>query len=304
MDLGTTENLPVNVEIAGYRLRFPMGSDATGVWLDAEQINLGRRVLVKVLRPDLVHHEGARKEFLQEMDRLAPLDHPNIPHVLDTVREATLVLVLEGGPETTVAALLEARRGIGEARALHYARCVARALLYLQGKGLAHKNVTPSFLHVLDEERLRLITFRNVVPWAEFASAKGKISQDPRYVAPEQVGGEDPIGPRTPVYQVGALLYHLLTGRPPFEAGSPVETAKAHLNEEFPSLKKLLPFPKKGLVPFVNACTLQNPEERPDLAAVCAGLDRLLAGEDPGIAPAGNDTGEIVLRPKRRRRRY
>ena len=74
-DLGTVSNLPVKVEIPGYRLRAQVGEDAIGLWFDAEQRGLGRNVTVKILRPRYDQVEAARKQFLAEMDRLAPLDH-------------------------------------------------------------------------------------------------------------------------------------------------------------------------------------------------------------------------------------
>ena len=94
-DIGTASSLPVHVEIPGYRLRYASDTDAIGIWFSAEQEKLGRKVTLKVLNPKYESHPQARREFLAEMDRMAPLDHPNLPHVLDMVREGTLVLVVE-----------------------------------------------------------------------------------------------------------------------------------------------------------------------------------------------------------------
>ncbi|MGH7163475.1 MAG: serine/threonine protein kinase [Planctomycetota bacterium] len=299
MDLGTTENLPVTVQIPGYRLRRQIGSDSIGLWLDAEQVRLKRRVTLKVLRPQFEQHPAARKEFLAEMDRLAGLDHPNLLRVLDTVREGTLVLITELTAGKTLGELLEPKRPLGEAPSVRYARCIARAAEYLDGKGFAHKNLTPALVQVLDEERCRLVTFRYVIPKEEQAALKGKLAQDAQYVAPEQIAGDAPIGARTPTYQIASLLFHMLAGRPPHGPGAPAELARAHLREEFPSLKRFQPFLSRGFYGLLAACTQRDPGARPSLAELGAALDKLAAGEDPGIA------GPVArpVAPRRRRKR-
>jgi len=303
MDLGTTENLPVSVTIPGYRLKRQIGSDAIGLWFAAEQQALGRQVILKVLRPQYEHHEGAKREFLAEMDRLAPLDHPCLPHVLDTFRDKTPALVVECSGSETLAERLDAKKPLGEALSYACARDVASALRYLAGQGLAHKNVSPSMIILSEGGRCRILTFRNVVAPAELAALKGKLAQDAAYVAPEQVGGEAPVGPTTPVYQVAALLYHMLAGRPAHGGAAPAEVAIAHLREEFPSLRRLQPFLHKGVYGLVAACTQKDPEARPDLEELEEALELLCQGKDPGIeAPKSTDQG-IQLRPRRRRRR-
>ena len=79
---GTSTIPGVSVEIPGYRLVKQVGSDAVGLWIEAEQENLGRTVIVKLLKPEFAAHAGARREFAAEMDRLAGLEHPHIMRVI------------------------------------------------------------------------------------------------------------------------------------------------------------------------------------------------------------------------------
>jgi serine/threonine-protein kinase len=301
MEFGTTENIPVDVVIPGYRLRRQIGSDAIGLWFAAEQEKLGRGVLLKVLRPQYEHHEQARREFLAEMDRLSPLDHPCLPHVIDTFREGPLAIVLECSAERNLAEALEPRKGLGESVSCEHARDVASALAYLWERGFAHRNVSPSMILPLEGGRSRLITFRLVLPVAEFTAQKGKLSQDANYVAPEQVGGEAPIGATTHVYQVAALLHHMLAGRPPYPGTSPAEIAAAHVKEEFPSLKRTQPYLRKGIYGLLAASTQKDPALRPSLPELVEALEAILAGKDPGIEPPKGEGG-IQLRSRRRRR--
>jgi len=302
-DLGTASNLPVDVSIPGYRLRRQVGTDAVGLWFDAEQESLERKVTVKVLKPQYESHEPARREFLAEMDRLAVIDHPNLVRVLDSSREGTLWLVTERIGFNTLANELAPGKPLGEKASLSHARAVARALQHLVSKGLGHKNVTPRLVSVSSDGACRLVTFRNVLPLADLAALRGKLAQDPHYVAPEQLVGPGEIGERTHAYHVGALLFHLLAGRAPHTGGVPAEIAKAHLTDDFPSLKRFQPFLKSGTYDFVAACTQRDPESRPDLARVCDALEKLIAGNDPGLADVTPPPKFTAPRPRRRRRR-
>ncbi len=137
-DIGSTTGVPLTIEIPGYRLRRQVGSDSIGLWFDAEQEELGRRVTVKVLKPEYAEDERARGLFLAEMDRLQPLDHPSLIQVLALRKTGTLALMTQRSGGKSVADLLEPEKPLGERTALRLARGVARALAYLTGRGLAH----------------------------------------------------------------------------------------------------------------------------------------------------------------------
>jgi serine/threonine-protein kinase len=298
---GTASTLPFSVQVPGYRLRRQAGTDAIGLWFDAEQESLGRKVTIKVLKPQYEAHEGARKDFLAEMDRLSQLDHPNLPHVLDSARDKILVLVIERIGTRTVDELLVPGKPVGEATALKVARGVARALAHLVEHGLAHKNVTPRLVTLRDGNEPRLVTFRNVVTLEELGGLRGKITQDPLYVAPEQLGGEEPIGAAAHSYHVAAMLYHMLAGRPAHD-GEPQEVARAHFKEPFPSLKRIQPFLTAGIYDFLAACTARSPAERLPLPEAVEALEALCDKKDPGLGakPEGKGPPEA---PKARRRR-
>lgn len=300
-DFGTTNNLPVQVQVPGYRLRAQVGADALGYWFDAEQESLGRKLTVKVLRPEYEQHPAARREFLAEMDRLASLDHPNLIHVLDTRREGVLALVTDRVVRN-LATLLRPKKPLGEGPSVTYITGVVRALKYLQEQGFAHKNVTPRLITVREEGGCRLVTFRNVITIEELAALKGKLTQDASYIAPEQLAGEDPVGPTTPCYQIGALLFHMLAGMPPHGVGTPQEVARAHLTEEFPSLKRFQPFLAPGIYRIIDSCTRRVPAERATLEQVSNALDSLAQGKD--FDEDGKPREKVVTpRPRRRRRR-
>jgi len=300
-DLGTSSTIPTSIKAPGYRLRREAGSDAIGIWFDAEQESLGRFVTVRVLKPQLEAHEVARREFLAEMDRLGPLVHPNLARVIDSHREGALFLVVERLFASTVSDLLEPGKPLGAATGLRITRGVARALTYLAGHGYAHKNLTPRLVSLREDGEPRLATFRFVITFDELAALRGRLAQDAAYVAPEQLAGEEPIGDRTPCYQIAAFLFHLLAGRAPHE-GELKEVARAHLTQPFPSLKRYQPFLAPGIYDLIAACTARAPADRPPLPRVVAALEALAEGRDPGLKDEAK--GPIAApRPRRRRRR-
>ena len=301
-DFGTADNLPLDISIPGYRPRRQVGSDAVGLWFDAEQESLGRKVTIKVLKPEYEHHEGARREFLNEMDRLAPLAHPNLLRILDSARGERLLLVTERIGQRSLHTVLAEGKPLGEEVSFQRAHDVARALDYLYRKGLAHKNISPRLITLIEDGGSRLVTFRNVIPMEDLVALKGKLAQDANYVAPEQLVGPHGISDKTPCYQIGALLFHMLSGQPAFGHGLPKEIAKQHATQEVPSLQKKRPFLARGIYDFVAASTSRDPEQRPALKEIIEALEKLADGKDPGIRPMGAQR-VAAPRPRRRRRR-
>lgn len=290
---GTASSIPLSYTLPGYRFRRLIGEDSIGLWFDAEQESLARYVTIRVLRPKFEGNATARRSFVDEMNRLVKLASPHVTRVLFTVRADTLAVVTERVDGRTLARLLGPGRPLGEPTSLRCAAGAARGLLHLQEHGLAFKNVTPRLVQTSGGTMCRLVPFRNLVAMEGFALMRGKLAQDPQYVAPEQLVGRHPIGPKTPVYQVGALLWHMLTGQAPFPGTRPAEIAKAHVTSPFPSLKRLQPFLSPGVYDLVDRCTARNPATRPVLADLVGQLDGAAAQRPATAAPK--------LRRRRRR---
>ena len=110
---GTTSTLPFTFALAGYRIRRHVGSDSLGLWFDAEQESLGRRVTLRVLKPKFEGNEQARILFEAEANRLAGLVHPNFLRVLDVIRGDPMVVVTERTGANYLEQQLESRRPLG-----------------------------------------------------------------------------------------------------------------------------------------------------------------------------------------------
>ncbi len=307
-DFGGTTELPISTEIKGYKFRFVSGEDKLGLLIDAEQESLGRKVTVKVLRPELENNEAAQKEFLAEMDRLIKLDHPSLLRVLDTIRTPPLALVTDRVAVHTLKDILEQDKPVEPRLAARAGHSLARGLKYLYDEGWAHKNLTPSLIQVRGDDTCRLVTFRNIIPFEQLIALKGKLAQDANYVAPEQLAGEHEVGATTPCYQIACLIFHAVTGKAPHLARTPMDVARAHLRREFPSLKKRRPFLPDALYDLIDAATVPDPSARPSLDELAETLGTIgLRGSPksrPKSGPAEPGKDAPVLKRRRRRRRY
>ncbi len=225
--------------VDGYRILRPIGAGGTGTVFAAEEIATGRAVALKALRDDR-DDADARARFEREADAANAVGHPGIVPVLATGRLADgrpyLVLPLLDGK--TLREELEARGPLPERGAWEIARQVAEALGAAHAFGVVHRDVKPEnvFLERAagDAPRVRLLDFGIAKRIEDAALTRltgtGAPLGTPAYMAPEQWWAA-PVDGRTDQYALGAVLFEMLTGRPPFEANGFAELLQKHLHE-------------------------------------------------------------------------
>ncbi|MBL8862614.1 MAG: SUMF1/EgtB/PvdO family nonheme iron enzyme [Planctomycetes bacterium] len=266
LDVGRDDGVPPPVEsIAGFRLVERLGEGGMGlVWI-AEEVALGRRVALKMVRPEQLWFDGARERFRREVEAVARLAHPAIVPVyaageeggvpwftMELVDGASLLDVLRmlrGRDPASLrgadlAAAIDASRprragadGAEPARgplfegtwteaALQIGRQIAEALEHAHARGIVHRDVKPSNVALTRTGRAMLLDFG----LARTAHATRLTRSDAQpgslpYMSPEQLAGADDVDARTDVYSLGATLYELLTLRPAFGGANATEVA-------------------------------------------------------------------------------
>jgi eukaryotic-like serine/threonine-protein kinase len=240
----------------------------------------GRRVAVKLLHPHLLPDEASRARLASEARAVGGLDHPGIIRVLgaDAGERPAVVLELVDGEPLSVR--LE-REGPLEPRvAAEIGAEVADALYHAHTRGVIHRDVKPGNVLIGTDGRARLVDFgiaRLLGEALERTTQTGMVMGTLRYMAPEQLAGET-VGPRVDLYGLGALLYEMLTGRPPHPDASPAALLR-ELSDGPPSMDGIDP----TLATVVAACLQPNPEDRPRHAGdVATALRAWLAGDSPG----------------------
>ena len=229
---------PVGTVLAGrYRVESTLGSGGMAVVYRAEDDLLGRAVALKTLHHHYAEMPSFRRRFRQEARAMASLDHENIVKVYDISQDGEVpFIVVECVSGRDLGDLLGGHRRSGRLNEQFVRRMATQllhALSYAHRRGIIHRDIKPSNI---------LLTSGGTVKVADFGIARiveeddvpigepGEVVGSARYMSPEQLRGEDAT-PRSDVYSVGVLLYHCLTGRPPF-SGDVKSLARQHIHKD------------------------------------------------------------------------
>jgi eukaryotic-like serine/threonine-protein kinase len=269
-------------KIGSYSIESEIGRGGMGVVYRAVDPS-GRPCALKLLKPELLPSSTARERFRREAAALSRLAHPGIVSVFDSGDDARgPFLAMELVDGETASALAAARGGrLSPTDAARLVRDAAEALEHAHARGVVHRDVKPSNVLVGRNGRALVCDFG--LARDDEASAMTRTGFEPgtdAYMAPEQLSGDAArVGPRTDVYGLGATLYELLAGRPPYSAASRAALLSASAQP---------PLPPSRFAPGVSwdldtACLTaleREPERRYASAADLArDLDRTLMGE-------------------------
>ncbi|WP_165073106.1 protein kinase domain-containing protein [Paludisphaera rhizosphaerae] len=248
---------------------------------------LERQVALKLLRDEAPRSSRAQERFLGEARALARLKHPGIVSIFEAGRDGDrlyLALDLIEGRSLDVV-LAEGRPA--PRRAAEIVADLAEALAYAHGLGIVHRDVKPANVRIDARGGVHLmdfgIAYRPDSPDPAAADALDVIIGTPAYLAPEQVGeGRGEVLPASDQYSLGALLFELLCGRPPFEGGPAAVMAQAAAAVEPPCPSTVDPRVPRPLAEVCRRATARRPEHR---YASCQDfaddLRRWLRGERP-----------------------
>ena len=271
-------NLPHR--FGSYEFIEEIGRGGMGVVYRARQSTLKRTVAVKLLLSGAYSSEAALRRFQLEAEAAAGLQHPNIVgihdygewegqpyYAMDLVSGRNLADVCDGRP-------------LPAARAAEILRDLAQAVHYAHQKGILHRDLKPSNVLIGEDGRPRITDF-GLAKWLDNsagATVSGQMLGSPSYASPEQASGRlDKIGVASDVYGLGALFYHLLTGRAPFNASTPAETLRLVLDSDPAPPRLLNPALSRELETICLKCLAAEPERRyPSAAALGGDIDRYL----------------------------
>ncbi|MFM7130734.1 MAG: serine/threonine-protein kinase [bacterium] len=222
---------PKKVEIPGFQIIEKVGRGCMGVVYKARQTSVDRIVAVKILLPSLAKNPSYVQRFVREAKMAAALSHPNLVSVIDAgASNGLYYFVMEYVEGKSVGERLHELGKFSEKEALGVALDVASALLHANEKGLIHRDVKPDNI-MMHRDRVKLADMGLARPTTDerWAMAEAGLAVGtPYYISPEQARGEVQIDIRTDLYSLGATLYHMVTGRPPFEGETSAEVTRQH----------------------------------------------------------------------------
>ncbi|MDA1195677.1 MAG: serine/threonine-protein kinase [Planctomycetota bacterium] len=228
-------------QIAGYRIEHKLGEGAMGTVYKARQLSLDRDVAIKVLAPHLSEDDVFVQRFFTEAKAVARLNHTNIISGIDVGESGGVkYLVMEYADGQTVAKLLERGGALDEERVLGIGLMVARALDHAHRNGLIHRDVKPDNV-IITKEGVAKLCDLGLARMESHGGDEPARMGTAAYISPEQARGEADVTERADLYSLGCTLFHMLTGRVPFEGADASSVLAMHLTEPAPSVRALDP---------------------------------------------------------------
>ena len=257
-------------QFGDYEIRAEIARGGMGVVYRALQKKANRVVALKMMLSGSLAGEMERQRFTVEVEAAAALDHPYIVPIYD-------VGEYQGQPYFTMGfvdgqslseLLSEGPMSGREAAALM--RPICDAIAYAHGRGIVHRDLKPSNILIDGQGRPKVTDFglaKNVEADQEL-TATGQVMGTPNYMPPEQArGAHELVGERSDVYALGAVFYCVITGRPPFQGASPIETLRMVLEQEPVAPRELNPAIDADLETIALKCLEKEPARRYESAA-------------------------------------
>ena len=276
---------------AHYELDCEIGRGGMGIVYRAKDRRLKRQVAIKLLPPELAFRSEIKLRFLREAETAAQLSHPNIVPIYTVDEQAGLVFfVMAYISGDNLAKRLHERGVLTIEETRKVLRDVGDALAYAHERGVVHRDIKP------DNILLDAVTGRPMVTDFGIAramdgsgdsrlTATGMAIGTPAYMSPEQAAGEREIDGRSDLYSLGILGYQMLTGEPPFTAGSTPAMLVKHISEQPMPVQQRRSDVPPDLARSVMMLLEKDPANRfPNALALVAALDAREA--PPSRAPA------------------
>ena len=237
----------------------------------AEHILLGRQAAIKTLLPTLSVHKEIVERFFNEARATSAITDPGVVQVFDFGYhvDGTAYIVMELLEGEALADRMDRMGAMPQADALKIARQVASALAAAHERGIVHRDLKPENIYLVRDaeaqsgERTKILDFGICkTEGDEKLTQSGATLGTPVYMSPEQCRGTGGVDQRSDIYALGCVLFHMITGRTPFECEGVGEYIVAHLQQEPPAASTIVP----GLHPLVDVllirCLAKDPAER------------------------------------------
>jgi serine/threonine-protein kinase len=281
--------------ISHYRILEKIGQGGMGVVYKAEDLKLGRTVALKFLPPELTLNPDAKARFMHEARSASSLEHPSICniHEIDETEEGQLFICMacyDGEP-------LSARIASGSLdvdEALDIALQVAEGLAEASSRGIVHRDIKPGNILLTGNGRVKIVDFGLAkLVGATRITRTGTVMGTAAYMSPEQVRGED-IDHRADIWSLGAVLYEMITGRPPFGGDTELTVMYSIMNSDLVDMSEEGPDVSPGLERVVNRMLAKDVSERyTDASEVVRDLRELtvLVAARTSLSPAATTVG-------------
>jgi tetratricopeptide (TPR) repeat protein/tRNA A-37 threonylcarbamoyl transferase component Bud32 len=274
-----------------YELISPIAKGGMGVVYKARQRKLNRIVAIKMILAGQFADQTDVDRFYQEAEAAAALSHPNIVGIYEIGEvSGQHFFSMEYIDGDSLAGMVRESPFTPE-RAARFVKTIAETMHFAHERGIVHRDLKPSNVLVDSHQRALITDFglaKSVSNQSQLTMS-GAIVGTPSYMPPEQASGDaDRVGPCSDIYSTGAVLYELLTGRPPFRAATPFETVRQVMENEPLSPRLVNPGVPRDLETICLKCLQKDPGKRyPTSQELADELGRYLNGEPIKARPVG-----------------
>ncbi|QDT66300.1 serine/threonine protein kinase [Calycomorphotria hydatis] len=257
--------------VGSYIIEKELGSGGMGNVYLGHHIETHEPAAIKVLPASLAREEGFVARFEREANALSMLDHPNIVQLYEHGAEGdSYYLAMEYAEGETVLAMLKRVRRIPWRDVIHYALQICAALKHAHDSGVVHRDLKPSNLMITQEGTVKLLDFGVAQVFAGTRlTATGGIIGTVEYMSPEQAQGRR-VTKKSDLYSLGAVMYAMLAGKPPFSGSTMLDVVQKHKFGQFDRPRHFAPQMPYWLDELVCELLEKDPDKRPPDARVLA----------------------------------
>ncbi|HEY9787524.1 MAG TPA: protein kinase [Candidatus Obscuribacterales bacterium] len=230
--------LPGTLIAGHYEIIATLGEGTTGTVYKARHLLLDSVRAIKLIHPVFSNNDKVLRRFQQEAKAAAPLEHPNIVRVYEfgieeKLQQPYLVMdYVEGKPLNTI---LENEGPLDAMRASALIGQVCDGIAHAHSMGVIHRDIKPGNIILTDDSKAKIVDFgiaKLTTPEeGQNLTQTGEVFGTPLYMSPEQCLGRK-VDARSDIYSLGCVLYECLTGKPPFQGASALETIMMHVNQD------------------------------------------------------------------------
>ncbi len=259
-------------QLGKYQLREMLGSGGMGEVYLAEHQMMKRPCAIKVIRPEKAGNPQVLARFEREVRATAKLSHWNSIEIYDYGRtdDGTFYYVMEYLPGHNLGELVEEYGPMPSGRIVYLMRQVCDALTEAHSHGLVHRDIKPANIFCAYRGGIfdvaKLLDFGLAKPIAEKQDVEltqeGAITGSPLFMSPEQATGSGEVDARSDIYSLGAVMYYLATGQPPFHYDQTIRVIVAHSSEQPQPPREINPAIPPELEEIILRCLEKQPEDR------------------------------------------
>jgi serine/threonine-protein kinase len=280
-------------QLLHYRLIRKIGEGGMGMVYEAEDTRLGRTVAIKLMQPSISENVDLR--FLREAQAASALDHPNLCtiYTVEDAPDGSLLLVMAYYRGQTLAQFLRSRGQVDAARIRDVGRQMAAGLHAAHMAGIVHRDIKPGNIFLLQSGTVKILDFGlSRIAHQRQLTQPHEVMGTLAYMPPEQLAGNS-VDHRADIWSLGAVLYEMAAGHPPFRQPSTAATMAAINECRYIPVHQVRPELPKSIVAAVERALRQHPGDRHSSAGeVLQLLEEEVAGEEAMVtlAPLGGSS--------------